>query len=313
MAPRQVTVFGGSGFIGRYVVQRLAGAGDRVAVAVRDTEGAQFTRMFGDVGQVMAVPCDVTKPATIAAALRGADAVVNLVGILTGSAARFDAVHHTGARNIAEAARDAGVKRLVHISAIGADPASPSAYARTKGLGEQAVLAAFPEAAILRPSVVFGPEDEFFNRFARLARLGPVLPLFGGGRTKFQPVYVGDVADAVLAAMVDKSARGRTFELGGPEVLSLADIFRIVLRETNRKRCLLSVPFFVADLVGTVSPILHLPGRPPLITRDQAKLLRRDNVVGPGAVGLKDLGVAPTALELIVPNYLAAYRKRGRL
>ncbi|HTI88088.1 MAG TPA: complex I NDUFA9 subunit family protein [Alphaproteobacteria bacterium] len=313
MAPRQVTVFGGSGFIGRYVVQRLARAGDRVAVAVRDTDGAQFLSMFGDVGQVMPVPCDVSMPATVAAALRGADAVVNLVGILRGSAARFDAVHHKGAGAIAEAARAAGVQRLVHISAIGADPNASSAYARSKGLGEEAVRTAFPEAAILRPSVVFGPEDDFFNRFARLARVAPVLPLFGGGRTKFQPVYVGDVADAVLAALLDKSARGRTFELGGPEVLSLADVFRIVLRETNRKRCMISVPFVAADLVGTLSPILHLPGRAPVITRDQAKLLRRDNVVGAGAAGLRDLGITPTALELIIPNYLSTYRKRGRL
>jgi NADH dehydrogenase len=313
MAPRQVTVFGGSGFLGRYVVQRLARAGDRVAVAVRDTEAAQFTRMFGDVGQVMPVPCDTTKPLTVAAALRGADAAINLVGILYGSAARFDAVQHQGAANVAEAARAAGVQRLVHVSAIGADPNASSAYARTKGLGEQAVLTAFPEATILRPSVVFGPEDEFFNRFARLARINPVLPLFGGGRTKFQPVYVGDVADAVLAALLDKSARGRTFELGGPEVLSLADVFRRILRETNRKRCLVPVPFAVADLVGLLSPVLHLPGRPPLITRDQAKLLRRDNVVSDGAPGLRDLGVTPTALELILPSYLQPYRKRGHL
>jgi uncharacterized protein YbjT (DUF2867 family) len=313
MAPRQVTVFGGSGFIGRYVVQRLARAGDRVVVAVRDTEGAQFTRMFGDVGQVMPVPCDVTKPATVAAALRNADAAINLVGILYGSRARFDAVHHVGARNVAEAARAAGVQRLVHVSAIGADPGSSSAYARSKGLGEEAVRAAFPEATILRPSVVFGPEDEFFNRFARLARISPVLPLFGGGRTKFQPVYVGDVDNAAFAALTDKSARGRTFELGGPEVLSLADVFRIVLRETNRERWLVPVPFFAADIVGVLSPVMHLPGRPPLITRDQAKLLRRDNVVSPGAAGLRDLGVMPTALELIVPTYLQTYRKRGRL
>jgi NADH dehydrogenase len=312
MAPRQVTVFGGSGFIGRYVVQRLARAGDRVAVAVRDTAGAQFVRMFGDVGQVMPVPCDITMPATVAAALRGADAVINLVGIDRGSRSRFDAVHRTGAGNVAEAARSAGVKRLLHVSALGGDPASPSLYASSKGRGEEAVRAAFPDATIFRPSVVFGPEDNFFNRFARLARLAPVLPLFGGGRTRFQPVYVGDVADAALAALLDKSARGRTFELGGPEVLSLADIFRLVLKATNRKRCLVPVPFALADLAGALS-FLRLPGRTPVITRDQARLLRHDNVVSAGAAGLNDLGVTPTALELIVPTYLATYRKRGRL
>ncbi|MGE5539287.1 MAG: complex I NDUFA9 subunit family protein [Gemmatimonas sp.] len=311
MAPRQVTVFGGSGFIGRYVVQRLAHTGDRVVVAVRHTEPAQFVRMFGDVGQVMAVPCDITKPATVAAALRGAEAAINLVGIDRGGRARFEAVHRQGAANVAEAARAAGVKRLVHVSAIGADPNSSSLYARSKGQGEEAVRAAFPDATILRPSVVFGPEDNFFNRFARLARIAPVLPLFGSGRTRFQPVYVADVANAVLNALLDKSARGRIYELGGPEVLTLAEIFRFVLAATNRKRCLLPVPFLAADVVGMLSPVLHLPGRAPVITRDQARLLRRDNVVAAGAPGLHDLGVTPTALEAIVPGYLATYRRRG--
>jgi len=312
MALRQVTVFGGSGFIGRYAVQRIARAGARVAVAVRDTEAAQFVRMFGQLGQVSPLPCDITRPETIAAALHGSDSAVNLVGILyERGRQRFDAVHHQGAAAIARAARAAGLKRLVHISAIGADPNAPSAYARSKGLGEDAVRAAFPEATILRPSIVFGPDDDFFNRFARLARIAPVLPLFGGGRTRFQPVYVGDVADAVVAALTDKASRGRTYELGGPAVLSFEDILRLILAETKRSRCLVRLPFWVADVLGALSPILpRLPGRPPIITRDQARQLRRDNVVAEGAAGLKDLGVLPTTLELALPTYLDKYRRR---
>jgi uncharacterized protein YbjT (DUF2867 family) len=314
MAIRQVTVFGGSGFLGRYVVQRLARSGARVAVAVRRTEAAQFLRMFGDVGQVMPVPCDVTIATSVAAALEGSDSAVNLVGILyPRSRQTFDGVHRKGAANVAEAARVAGLKRLVHVSAIGADPNAPSAYARSKGMGEEAVRAAFPEATILRPSIVFGPEDDFFNRFARLARIAPALPLFGGGRTRFQPVYVGDVADAVLAALSDKSARGRTYELGGPAVLTFAEILRLVLVETDRSPCLIRLPLWAADVLGSLSPITpRLPGQPPMITRDQARLLRRDNVVAEGAAALKDLGIAPTALALVLPTYLDKYRKRSR-
>lgn len=314
MAVRQVTVFGGSGFLGRYVVQRLARAGDRVAVAVRRTEAAQFLRMFGDVGQVMPVPCDVTIPASVTAAVQGADAVVNLVGILyPRGRQKFDSVHYKGAIAVAEAARAAGVKRLVHVSAIGADPNSSSAYARSKGMGEEAVHAAFPEASILRPSVVFGPEDDFFNRFARLARILPALPLFGGGRTRFQPVYVGDVADAVAAALNDKAARGRTYELGGPAVLTFEEILKLIQAETNRKVRLIRLPFWTADVLGAVSPITpRLPGQAPMITRDQARLLRRDNVVSESAAGLKDLGITPTALELVLPTYFDKYRRRSR-
>jgi NADH dehydrogenase len=304
MSFRQVTVFGGSGFLGRYVVQRLARSGARVAVAVRHTDAADFVRIFGQVGQIMAVPCDVTMPESVTAALRGSDAAVNLVGILceSGRRQRFDEVHHKGAATIAAAARDAGLKRLVHVSAIGADVKSPSIYARTKGLGEEAVRAAYPEVTILRPSIVFGPEDDFFNRFARLARLAPALPLFGCGKTKFQPVYVADVADAVMKALDDKAAHGRTYELGGPEVMSFEQILKLILAETNRCRCLVRLPFWVADVLGTVSPML---------TRDQARLLRLDNVVATGVPGLKELGVVPTAPELVLPTYLDKYRRRS--
>jgi NADH dehydrogenase len=306
MSFRQVTVFGGSGFLGRYVVQRLARSGARVAVAVRHTDAADFVRIFGQVGQVMPVPCDVTIPESVSAALRGSEAAVNLVGILceSGRRQRFDGVHHKGAGVVAAAARDAGLKRLVHISAIGANANSPSTYARTKALGEDAVRAAYPEATILRPSIVFGPEDDFFNRFARLARVAPALPLFGCGKTKFQPVYVADVADAVMAALDEKTARGRTYELGGPEVMNFEQILKLILAETNRCRCLVRLPFWIADVLGAVSPML---------TRDQARLLRIDTVVASGAAGLKELGVAPTALELVLPTYLDKYRRRSRI
>ncbi|HET9149027.1 MAG TPA: complex I NDUFA9 subunit family protein [Alphaproteobacteria bacterium] len=314
MAFRQVTVFGGSGFIGRYVVQRIARTGARVAVAVRDTEGAQFVRMFGHVGQVLPVPCDVTRSDTIAPALQGSDAAVNLVGILYQQGRqRFDEVHRKAAGGIAEAARAAGLKRLVHLSAIGADPRAGSAYARSKGLGEEAVRTAFSGATILRPSVVFGPEDDFFNRFARLARIAPALPLFGGGRTKFQPVYVADVADAVAAALADKASRGRTYELGGPAVLTFEEVLRLILAETGRKRWFVRLPFWVADVIGTVAPLLpRLPGTAPFLTRDQAVQLRGDNIVAAGSAGLEDLGVAPTALELVLPDYLDKYARQQR-
>jgi NADH dehydrogenase len=314
MALRQVTVFGGSGFIGRYVVQRIARTGARVAVAVRNTEAAQFVRMFGHVGQVLPVPCDITRPDTIRAVLEGSDGAVNLVGILyERGRQRFEAVHHKAAAAIAESARAAGLKRFVHVSAIGADPTALSAYARSKGLGEEAVRAAFPQGAILRPSIVFGPEDDFFNRFARLARVAPVLPLFGGGQTRFQPVYVADVADAAVASLTDKASRGRTYELGGPQVLTFEEIMRLVLSETHRSRCLLPLPFWVADMLGILAPILpRLPGRPPLITRDQALQLRCDNVVAAGAAGFDDLGITPTALELVLPSYLDKYSRQIR-
>ena len=313
MAFRQVAVFGGSGFLGRYVVQRLARSGARVVVAVRHTDAAQFLRPLGDVGQVAPVPCDISRPESVVAAVQGADAVVNLVGILfERGRQRFDDIHHKGAATIAAAARSIGAKRLIHVSAIGADASSPSAYARSKGLGEEAVQLAFPEATLLRPSIVFGPEDNFFNRFARLARIAPMLPLFGGGATRFQPVYVGDVADAVMAALNDKTARGRTYELGGPSVLTFEEILKLILAETNRCRCLVRLPFWSADLLGMLSPILpRLPGQPPMITRDQARLLRFDNVVTSGAAGLKELNIVPTALELILPSYLDKYRRRS--
>ena len=309
MSDRVVTVFGGSGFIGRYVVQRLARTGVRVNVAVRHVERAKFLKTMGNVGQITPVACDITAAASVARAVQGADAVVNLVGILypSGHGHGFDAVHHQAAGAIAEAAKAAGARALVQISAIGADAESDSAYARSKAAGEAAVRAAFPEATILRPSIVFGPEDSFFNRFAAMARLSPALPLIGGGHTLFQPVYVGDVADAVLRALSDPGTQGKTYELGGPKTYSFKALMELMLATIGRRRLLVPVPFGIAEIQGAVLQLLPVP---PL-TRDQVALLKRDNVVAEGALTLADLGIEPTTLEVILPAYMERFRRDG--
>jgi len=308
MAARVATIFGGSGFIGRYLVQRLARRGWVIRAAVRDPEGALFLRPMGHVGQITPIAVNVRDDASVAAAVAGADAVVNLVGILYERGAQtFQAVHVDGARRVAAAAKAAGVQRFVHVSALGADSASPSEYARTKAAGEEAVRAAFPEAAIARPSVVFGPEDDFFNRFAAMARFLPALPLIGGGETKFQPVYVGDVADALAKMVEDPATAGRTYELGGPQVYSFKELMELLLREIGRKRFLVPLPFSLARLQAAV--LERLP-KPPL-TRDQLELLKRDNVVSGKMPTLADLGIAPTAVEVILPTYLSRFRRGG--
>jgi NADH dehydrogenase len=310
MAIKRVTVFGGSGFIGRHLVQRLARAGVRVTVAVRSPRHADFLRPRGDVGQIAPVAADILDEAAVAAAVAGADGVVNLVGIMYPRGRYgFDAVHAEGAEIVAKATAAAGVPRLVQISAIGADAGSPSAYARSKAAGEAAVRAAFPQATILRPSVLFGPEDDFFNRFAAMARMSPALPMFGGGEVKYQPVYVGDVADAIVKSLTDANAVGRSFELGGPTVYSFEELMRLVLSETGREAALVKLPFFAADVIGTFAPLFPLGA--PLLTRDQAKLLRLDNVVHDGAAGFNALGIVPIAAEAILPSYLARFRKGG--
>ena len=309
MRYRRITVLGGSGFIGRYVVKRLAAAGAVVAVVSRHATAAGFLRPMGDVGQIALINAAIDDKTRIAAALEGADAVISATGILfERGAQRFDVVHTQGPALLAQLAREAGARHFVHLSAIGADPAAPAAYARSKAAGEAAVRAAFPEATILRPSVVFGPEDDFFNRFAALARWAPALPLIGGGHTKFQPAYVGDVADAVIAALERADAAAKTFELGGPRVYSFRELIELVLRETARERALVSLPFPLAMLQAA---FLEWLPRPPL-TRDQVKLLQRDNIVAAGSLGLGDLGVEPTAVELIIPTYLDHYRRGGR-
>lgn len=305
-----VTVFGASGFIGRHLVQRLARRGMRVKAAERRPHRARFLVPMGDVGQVVPMGTDITDEASVATAIAGADMVVNLVGILYESAGngRFQAVHVDGAARVARVARQAGVQRLIQMSALGADRNSPSAYARSKAEGEEAARTAFPGTTIIRPSIVFGPEDDFFNRFAAMAQCAPALPLFGGGVTRYQPVYVGDVADAMVACLTNPATAGQTYELTGPRSYSFAEIMALVLAVTERKRPLVKLPFWMADIIGTFAGLA--PGK-PLLTRDQAKLLRKDNVAQ-GKPGLAELGIEPIACEAILPTYLDRYRRGGK-
>ncbi len=301
---------GASGFVGRYVVERLAADGAVICACCRHARAAGYLRPMGDVGQVASFDADIGDERALSALVAGADAVVNATGILYESGKqRFDAVHNHGPALLAKLAKAAGVRHFVHISAISADPASPSAYLRSKAAGETAVRAAFPEAVILRPSLVFGPEDAFFNRFAAMARYSPVLPLVGGGETKFQPVYVGDVAEAVAAALHRADAAGRTFEVAGPVVFSMKQLFALILHFIGRKRLLVPVPFGLAAFKAAF--LEFLPN--PLLTRDQVRMLKSDAIATPGAPGLGDLGVEPKALELVLPTYLERYRRAGRL
>ena len=309
MAERVVTIFGGSGFIGRYLVQRLAQRGWVIRVAVRHPRQAHFLKPLGDVGQITPVPAALQDEESIKAAVAGADAVVNLVGLLYEKGRQsFEAVHLQGAQRIAQAAAEAGAQDMVQVSAIGASVDAEADYARSKGAGEVAVRKAFPNAVVVRPSIVFGPEDGFFNLFGAMARLSPMLPLVGGGHTRFQPVYVGDVADAIVTCLEDHNCRGKTYELGGPRVYSFKELLQLLLQQIRRRRLLLPIPFAVADLQGAVLQLLPVP---PL-TRDQVRLLRVDNVVPEGALGLADLGIDPTGVEVIIPTYLDRYRPGGR-
>lgn len=318
---RLAVVFGGGGFLGRYVVRALAQRGWRVRVACRRPHLTGHLQPLGRVGQIQAVQANLRYPESVAAAVKGADAVINLVGILSESGRqRFDAVHAFGARIVAQAARAAGVPSLVHVSAIGADANSDALYARTKAAGEEAVRAAFPDAVVVRPSIVFGPEDDFFNRFAAMARVMPALPLIGGGATRFQPVYAGDVGEAI-ARLIESGRRGETFELGGPETPTFRDLLAYILRETGRRRLLAPLPFPVANAIALGSEIMNAVtfGLMPsmlLITRDQVKMLRHDNVVSAAATAqgrtLQGLGIVPTGYEAIVPTYLYRFRVAGQ-
>jgi uncharacterized protein YbjT (DUF2867 family) len=308
-----VTVFGGSGFVGSQVVRALARAGYRVRVAVRQPARAHDLLLLGDVGQIQVVQANIRNTASVARALEGAQVCVNLVGVLYESGRqKFMSLHTMGARNVAQAARDAGVRRMVQISAIGADADGASKYARTKAEGEAAVREILPEAVILRPSIVFGPEDDFFNRFAAMAVLSPALPLIGGGKTRFQPVYVGDVARAVAAAVADPAAAGQTYELGGPAVLTFRQILEMVLSQTQRRRFLVPLPFPVARMIGKVGGLLAMTPVAPPLTVDQVEQLRVDNVADPALPGLEALGVRPTAVESVLGTYLYRYRKGGQ-
>ncbi len=308
MATRSVaTVFGGSGFIGRYVVKRLAAAGHVVRVAGRNTEAARGSMMAGRVGQVVPLYVSLSNEAAIQRATEGADIVVNLVGILSEKRrGDFERIQAEGAGRIARSAASHGVGRMVQISAIGADAASPSLYARTKAAGEHSVLAAMPGATILRPSLVFGAEDKFFNRFGALAMTLPVMPVISGG-TRFQPVFVGDVADAVMAVLGRDDVKGRIYELGGPRVWTFRELLAWILKETKRNRPLIEIPMAVARVQARLGELI--PGKP--LTRDQLILLGRDNVVTAGMPGLQDLGIVPTPVELVVPEYLDRYRAGG--
>ena len=304
-----VTVFGGSGFVGRYTVRALVRAGHRVRVAVRNPHLANFLLPAGHVGQIQIVRCDVGQDEPVARALKGADGAVNLVGILYESGRqKFQRLHNEAAERIAEALRTEGAGTMVHVSAIGADPNSAALYARTKAEGEARVRKAFPSATILRPSVVFGPEDQFFNRFAGLARISPALPLIGGGHTRFQPVYVCDVAAAIERAVNDPVIAGRTYELGGPRIYTFRELMQLVLAETNRRRFLVPVPWSIAMLKAAFLGLMPKP----MLTRDQVRLLRRDNVVSPGALTLADLGIEPETAEAIIPTYLWRFRREGQ-
>ena len=297
-----ITVLGGGGFVGRYVVQRLLARGARVRIAEREPRKALFLKPLGGLGQTQFVAADVRDAASVARAVHGSDAVINLVG----SFHDMKAVQADGAGHVAAAAKAAGVRALVHISAIGADPESHSVYGRSKGEGEAAVRAAFPAAAILRPSIVFGREDQFINRFATLIRFAPVVPVIAPA-VKFQPVYVGDVADAVVAAL-DGTAAGKTFELGGPQVLTMAALQRWVAEATGRKRLFVELPDAISGALATAFG--WAPGAP--ITKDQWLMLRHDNIVADGAAGLAQLGVAPTSLGVVAEGWLVQYRRNGR-
>lgn len=306
-----VTVFGGSGFIGRYVVQKLAREGARIRVAIRRPDEGLFLKPMGSVGQIDIVQANIRMPMSVQQAVQGADIVINCVGILfERGAQKFSAVQARGAEVIALCAKEAGVKKMVHVSAIGADADSGSDYAKSKAAGEAGVHRHMPQAAIIRPSVVFGPEDDFFNRFAAMAAMTPALPLVDGGHTQLQPVYVGDVASAILRAVQDDACAGQTYELGGPKVYSMKEIMQLTLAAIHKKRLLLPVPGFALKPLAFGLELQPLFAPP--ITRDQIELLKRDNVVSDGARGLKDLGVdQPTPVEGTIETYLYRYRRGG--
>ncbi|OJF90561.1 complex I NDUFA9 subunit family protein [Pararhizobium antarcticum] len=312
--PPLVTVFGGSGFVGRHVVRALAKRGYRIRVAVRRPDLAGFLQPLGNVGQISFVQANLRYRKSVDSAVQGADHVINCVGILFESGRNtFDSVQAFGARAVAEAARAVGAK-MTHVSAIGADADSESVYARTKGRAEKAVLDTVPDAVILRPSIVFGPEDGFFNKFAEMARFSPFLPLVGGGNTKFQPVYVTDLADAVVQSVDGKLAAGKVYEIGGPEVLTFRNCLEIMLKTIDRKRTLLPLPFGVASMIGSVASLV--PFITPPLTSDQVTLLKSDNIVSDAAIAegrtLQGMGIAPTLVEAVLPSYLVRYRPQGQ-
>ncbi|MBC8241025.1 MAG: complex I NDUFA9 subunit family protein [Alphaproteobacteria bacterium] len=306
----KITVVGGAGFLGRYLIRGLARQGLQVRAAVRDPEAAGYLKPMGEVGQVQPIQANIRDAASIARAVAGADMVVNLTGVMfPGGAQSFQAVHVDGAATVARAAHDAGAVRLIHVSAIGAEMDADSKYARSKAAGEAAVRDAFPTATIVRPSTMFGPEDKFFNLFARIATILPVMPLLGGGHSRMQPVYVGDVARAIAALLRDEAPTGGIYELGGPQVLNLAELMAMVCALTGRKRLQVPLPFALAKFEAFFLQILPWH----ILTMDQVELLKVDNIISGDHPGLAELGVTATTLDAILPSYLYRYRKAGRL
>lgn len=305
---RKVTIFGGSGFVGRYLVQKFAEKGDAIRVAARNPIAANFLKPLGEVGQITPVQASILSEEQVSRAIEGADIVVNLVGILFEKGAQtFEAIHVEGAKKVAKVAKEAGVKRLLHMSALGANLKSRSVYARTKAEGEKVVQKNFPDSTIFRPSIIFGPEDAFFNRFAEMACFSPFLPLIGGGKTQFQPVYVVDVADGFLKAVSKESTIGNLYELGGPEVYTFKELMEYLLTSIHRKRALVPLPFAVAKAMGAIAQFLPTP---PL-TPDQVELLKSDSIVSPDALNVADLGVRPHAVEAILPSYISRFESKG--
>lgn len=308
--PLQIAIVGGTGFLGRHIVKHLADAGYTLRVIARHAPEAVHLKPLGVPGQITLIPADITQPKTLSAALHGVDIVINLVGILfERGRQQFSAIHAQGAESLAKIARQQGVTQFISVSAIGVDKSVNAKYARTKATGEKAIRGAFPEATILRPSILFGPEDNFFNQFARLGAISPALPLIGGGHTKFQPVFAGDVARAVLAVIRRPDTAGKTYELGGPEVMTFRDVLETIARITGNTPCLIPLPF---DLAMAGALLTEWIPTPPL-TRDQVRLLKSDNVVTPGALGFADLGIQPTHPDLVLPSYLERFaRRRGK-
>jgi NADH dehydrogenase len=314
MQGKLVTIFGGSGFLGRYVVQRLARLGAQVRVGIRDANNALFLKTMGDVGQVTPVSLNVLDEKEVEDLISGSDYVVNLIGILyeSGTTNTFENLHVTVPTLIAKACTKKKVKRLVHISAIGANAKSESKYAKTKAKGEKKILDNFPKATIVRPSILFGEEDKFFNRFATMAKFSPFLPLIGGGHNKVQPVYVCDVADAIVQVLADPHVQqspheGKVYELGGPKIYSFEELLAFIMEQTRRYRILIPISYYMATMIGKVAQCLPSP----LLTADQVKLLKQDNIADPKLNGFKKLGITPATVEMVVPTYLNRYRYSG--
>jgi NADH dehydrogenase len=309
LSGQTVSLIGGTGFVGRALAVKLLNAGARVIVLARNAERAKRLKTGGEIGQLTAVPGNALDDADLFSVLSPADIVINLVGILAQSGQQtFSALQRELPLRIGRMAKEAGCQQIVHVSALGADLKSPSIYARTKAEGERGLLRQSPNAVILRPSIIFGPGDNFFNRFGQMAMFAPALPLIGGGKSLMQPVYVGDVADAILAASSIENAKGQIYQLGGPQTYSFADLMRFTLRCVGRRRMLVTIPFSIASLPAALSGLLP---NPPL-TLDQLKLLKADNVCQKSAPGLADLGITPTAIEGVVPDYLMPFRPGGR-